>query len=55
MTEESGDITQSIRLVTVYRVVIVGEGLLEALTPNTIELAETLSNETIKIGVGTFL
>jgi hypothetical protein len=55
MTEESGDITQSIRLVTVYCVVIVGEGLLEALTPDTIELAETLSNETIKVGVGAFL
>jgi len=55
MTEESGDITQPVRLVTVHRVVIVGEGLLEALTPDTIDFAKTLSNETIKVGVGSFL
>lgn len=46
VTKESCNISQSVRLVSMYSIVIFGKRLLEKVGPQSIELGETLSNKT---------
>ena len=55
VAEKTGDVAQAIRLVSMDGGVVITERCLEAIRPDTIELAEPLSNETVESRVGTFL
>ena len=55
MPKETGNIAQSVRFVSVNRVVVVTKRLFDTFHPNTIEFTETFANKPIKVGVGPFL
>lgn len=49
MTEEAPNIAQLVGLVAMDRIVIFSERLLILFRPNTIQLAETFADKTIKV------
>ena len=55
MSEQSGDVPQPVRFVTVDRVVVRPKGSFETIEPNTVQSAKALPNQTIEGGVRTFL
>jgi hypothetical protein len=55
MPEESRNIAQAIRFIPMYGGVVIPKGMLKAFSPNAVELAEALADQTVKSGVGAFL
>lgn len=55
MTEETRNIPQPVRLVSVDCLVVLAERLFEAVEPDAVDSAETLSNQTIEGRVRAFL
>lgn len=55
VTKESTDVTQFIGLVSMDCVVVPLERLLEVFSPNPVQFAEPFANETVELGVGSFL
>ena len=55
VTEEATDVSKSVGLVSMDGVVVVGEGLFEGVAPDSIDLAESFSDETVEGGVRPFL
>ena len=55
MAEETRNVTKAIGFVTVNRFVVLSEGLFEAIGPDTIQFAETFTDESIELGVRSLL
>lgn len=55
VAKELGNDAQTVRLVSVDGIVVLGEGLFEKLLPHAIELAKTLTDQAEELVVGTFL
>lgn len=55
VSEETSDVTQTVCLVAVNRVVVFGKCSLEQVRPQAIDLCEPLSNQAVELGVGSFL
>lgn len=55
MTEKSGYVSQPVGLITMYGFVIFDERLFEQVCPHTVNLGESLSDETVELGVGLLL
>jgi hypothetical protein len=55
VSKELGDNTQPVRLVSVDGVVVLGKHVLKELPPESVELAETLANQSEELVVGSFL
>lgn len=55
MSEEASDVSKSVRFVSVNRVVVRLEALLVRDRPDLVELRESLSHESVELGVGSFL
>lgn len=55
MTEESTNVPQFVRLVPMNRVEVLCKGFLEIVRPDPVQFAESLSDQSVEIVVGTFL
>jgi hypothetical protein len=55
MSEEARNVAQTIRLVTVDGIVVFGKRSLEQVRPEPVDLCESLSDQTVKLGVCPFL
>lgn len=55
MTEESGDVAETVGFVTVNGLVVGGKRLFEILAPNSVEFAESFANEAVEVRVRAFL
>lgn len=55
MPKEAGNVAQSIRLVSVNRIVVFGECRLKQVGPQTIDFSEPFSNQSVELGVCAFL
>jgi len=55
MTEEPTDIPELVGLVSMYGVVVFLESFLKVVGPDSVELAKPLANQTVEVGIGSFL
>lgn len=55
MTKETTDISEFVGLVSMDSFVVFPERLLEAVGPDSVQLAESFSDKTVKVGIGAFL
>lgn len=55
VSKETSDIAQAICLVAVNRVVVFSKGSLKQVRPQAINLCESLSNQSVELGVCSFL
>jgi len=55
MTEEASDISESVRFVAVDSIVVFHKRGFKLIDPKTVQLRETFSDESVELGVGSFL
>lgn len=55
MTEKASDVSESVRFISVDRIVVFCEGLLEEVGPESVDLSKPLTDETVELRVGLFL
>ena len=55
MAEEPGNVTKTIGLVAMDRLVVFGKRAFKQISPETIELGETFANEAVEFGVCSLL
>lgn len=55
MAKEAANITELVGFISMNGVIILLERFLERIGPNSVKLAESLADETVKVGVCSFL
>jgi hypothetical protein len=55
VSKQSTDVSQLVGFVSMDRFVIVSKRLLERIGPHAVELAESLSDQSVELGVRSFL
>jgi predicted aconitase len=55
MAEKSCNVSQAVDFVAVNSAVVVGKSIFKRFCPNTVEFAESLANETVKVRIRSFL